>query len=91
MFGISPDSSQSHHKFRAKYELSFLLLSDPDHGVLRADGVWGLKKRFGQESEGVIRSTFIIDTDEKVFKVWRSIKVDGHVEQVLTEVLKLIS
>lgn len=89
ILGISPDDEKSHNRFIDKYKLPFTLLSDPEHNVLKTYGAWGVKKRFGKESEGVIRSTFIIDRDGKLVKSWRSVKVAGHVERVLTEVEKL--
>lgn len=91
VIGISPDNQPSHLKFTGKYELPFLLGADEERTVLKSYGAWGIKKRFGKESEGVIRSTFIVDTDGKLFKVWRSVKVNGHVEKVLEQVKKMVS
>jgi len=89
VLGISPDSIESHRKFSDKFKLSFTLLADPDHTVLEAYGAWGTKVRFGKEGEGVSRSTVIIDSKEIIRKVWKSVKVEGHVEKVLAEVRKL--
>ncbi|MCA9101620.1 MAG: thioredoxin-dependent thiol peroxidase [Planctomycetales bacterium] len=83
VFGISPDSAASHDKFRDKYKLNFPLLADPDHKVAEKYGAWGEKVRFGKKSMGIRRSTFILDAAGKVHKVWKSVKVDGHDEQVL--------
>ena len=60
VLGVSPDSSKSHTNFIAKYELPFTLLSDPDHQVLSLYGAWGLKKMYGREYEGVLRTTYLI-------------------------------
>ena len=89
ILGISPDTSESHSKFSGKYNLPFTLLADPDHRVLEAYGAWGVKKRFGRESEGVKRSTVIVDSEGIVRKIWKAVKVDGHVEKVLAEVSRL--
>ena len=89
--GISPDNQPSHEKFTAKFSLPFLLGADEERTVLKSYGAWGMKKRFGIESEGVIRSTFIINAEGKIFKLWRSVKVNGHVERVLDQVKKLVA
>ncbi|MBF0548992.1 MAG: peroxiredoxin [Deltaproteobacteria bacterium] len=81
--GISPDSLTSHRKFREKNYLVFLLLSDPDHQVLKAYQVWGEKKQFGKTSLGVIRSTYLIGPDGIIKKVWTKVKVNGHVDEVI--------
>lgn len=85
--GISKDSIASHCKFRDKYKLGIRLLSDADLTVHKAFGVWGEKVMYGQRKEGVIRSTFLIGPDGKLLKAWRSVKVAGHVDQVLNAVL----
>ncbi len=89
VFGISPDDSARHAKFQDNYELPFQLLSDSDHKVMEAYDAWGMKKNYGKEYEGVIRSTFIIDAEGKIAKSWRNIRVKGHVDKVLAEVQKL--
>jgi len=75
--GISPDSTESHRKFIAKYNLGLTLLSDPEKGVLQAYGAWGMKKLYDKEFEGVIRSTFIIAPDGTVAAKWNNVKVRG--------------
>ena len=90
VIGISPDNQPSHLKFTTKYELPFLLGADEERSVLKSYGAWGIKKRFGKESEGVIRSTFIVDPAGKIYKLWRSVKVNGHVEKVLAQVTKMV-
>ncbi len=83
VLGISPDGVDSHEKFRDKFKLNFPLLADPDHQVAKQYGAWGEKVRFGAKSKGIRRSTFVIDADGVVQKVWKAVKVDGHDEQVL--------
>jgi peroxiredoxin Q/BCP len=82
IIGVSPDSPASHQRFRAKYELPFTLLSDADKRLSTAYGAWALKKNYGREYMGVVRSTFLIDSDGLVRNVWRGVKVNGHVEKV---------
>lgn len=84
ILGISPDPLNHHLKFIEKHGLPFLLLSDEDHEVAEAYGVWTLKKNFGKEYMGIERSTFVIDAEGKVAKEWRKVKVKGHTEEVLT-------
>ena len=83
VIGISPDSQQSHKKFIEKYNLKIILLSDEGHKVLQKYGVWQLKKMYGREYYGVVRSTFLINPDGKIVHEWRKVKVKGHVEEVL--------
>jgi len=73
--GISPDSTESHRKFIAKHKLGVTLLSDPEKKVLRKYGAWGIKKSYGKESEGVIRSTFLISPDTRLTETWTKVKV----------------
>ncbi len=88
VIGISPDSEKSHSKFIDKHELPFTLLSDPDHAVCEAFGVWGMKKTMGREYEGVYRTTFIIDPGGKIKHVFENVKPSDHSQEVLEEVLK---
>ncbi|SFM12121.1 peroxiredoxin Q/BCP [Paenibacillus sp. 1_12] len=83
VLGISPNDLKSHHKFIAKYDLPFELLSDPDHHVSELFGVWQLKKLYGKEYMGVVRSTFLIDEQGILVKEWRKVKVKNHVSEVL--------
>ncbi len=89
VLGVSPDDVTSHVKFRDKYKLNFTLLADPEHKVAEKYGAWGEKVRFGKKSMGIRRSTFVIDADGMVQKVWKSVKVDGHDEQVLKTLKEL--
>ncbi|GAF09645.1 thiol peroxidase [Paenibacillus pini JCM 16418] len=84
VIGISPDELKSHTKFAAKYDLPFMLLSDPDHKVSEQYGVWQLKKMYGREYEGIVRSTFLIDEEGKLMKEWRKVKVAGHRDEILS-------
>ena len=90
VYGISRDSVASHQKFRAKQELPFPLLSDPDKSLLAPLGAWGKKIMYGKETEGIIRSTFLIDPKGVIRHVWPKVSVKGHVQEVLEtlEVLK---
>jgi peroxiredoxin Q/BCP len=73
--GVSPDSTESHRKFIAKYNLTLTLLSDPEKAALKTYGAWGLKKNYGKEYEGVIRSTFIIAPDSTIAAKWANVQV----------------
>lgn len=80
--GVSPDSPASHSKFREKYKLTVTLLSDPEHKTLAEYGAWGLKKNYGKEYEGVLRSTVLIDPQGKVAYHWQNVKAEGHAQAV---------
>lgn len=82
VIGISPDSIESHKRFRDKFNLNFYLLSDPDRAVAEAFGAYGEKKSYGKVSKGIIRSTFLIDESGRLIKAWRNVKVKGHVEEI---------
>ena len=83
VLGVSGDSLASHEKFKAKYSLNFPLLSDADKAVAKKYGAWGEKVLYGKKTIGMIRSTFVIDGEGVVRKVFPRVKVDGHAEQVL--------
>ena len=86
VLGVSKDSLAAHAKFRAKYDLSIPLLSDPDHSVAAAYGAWGEKKLYGRTVVGSIRSTFVIGPDGKLERVYRPVrKAAGHAAVVLAE------
>ena len=82
VLGVSPDSVASHQKFVGKYGLPFTLLSDGKQELSSAYGVWALKKNYGREYMGIVRSTFLVDAEGIVRKVWRSVRVNGHVSEV---------
>ena len=83
VLGVSPDDEASHAKFKEKYSLPFTLLADPEHEAAERYGVWGEKNFGGKTYWGVKRSTFVIDAEGTVAKVWHNVKPDGHPEQVL--------
>jgi thioredoxin-dependent peroxiredoxin len=83
VIGISPDSPESHQKFARKYDLRVRLAADADKTVAMAYGVWVEKSMYGRKYMGVDRSTFLIDAQGKVAKVWRKVKVSGHADEVL--------
>ena len=83
IIGVSPDSLKSHTNFRQKHDLSINLLSDTEKEVLEAYGVWQKKKMYGREYMGVVRSTYLIDTEGKIAHVWSKVKVAGHVDDVM--------
>ncbi|MCP1662524.1 MAG: thioredoxin-dependent thiol peroxidase [Methanocalculus sp. MSAO_Arc1] len=91
VLGISPDSPKSHKRFAEKQSLAVTLLSDPDHMVSDAYGVWVLKKMYGRESMGILRSTFLLDPEGKIAHIWRKVKVKGHVDEVMAKLLELRS
>ncbi len=87
--GISPDTVASHRKFADKYDLPFTLLADPERKVCELYGVWKEKNLYGKKSMGVERTTFVIDREGKVRKIFPRVKVDGHADKVL-ELLKTL-
>jgi peroxiredoxin Q/BCP len=87
ILGISTDGVPSHERFRDKFDLNFPLLADAEHEVAEKYGAWREKTRFGKKSMGIQRSTFLIDADGVVRKVWKGVEVDGH-DQVVIEALK---
>jgi thioredoxin-dependent peroxiredoxin len=86
VLGVSADSVESHERFRAKYDLNFPLLADEEHEVAEAYGVWKEKSMYGRKFMGIERSTFLIDEDGKVERIWRRVKPKGHAE-MLAELL----
>jgi peroxiredoxin Q/BCP len=83
ILGASPDSLKSHERFIAKYGLPFLLLSDEDHHLAEEYGVWVEKNMYGKKYMGIERSTFVIDKEGIIRKIYRKVKVKGHAESVL--------
>ena len=83
VLGVSPDSVKSHQKFKDKFDLPFPLISDEAKDVAQAFGVWREKKMYGKIRMGIVRSTFIIDPDGLISKAYDSVKVNGHVEDVI--------
>lgn len=91
VLGVSPDSTKSHRNFIEKHSLKIGLLSDPEHEVLEKYGAWGLKKNYGREYFGVIRSTFIISPDGDVMYRWKNVKVNGHIDAVVRKLEEAIA
>ncbi len=83
VFGVSTDTVASHAKFRAKFDLPFPLIADTEKTLHQAFGAWGVKKMYGRESEGTIRSTFVIDASGRISAAWPTVKVPGHVDAVI--------
>ena len=86
VLGVSTDSVKSHQGFKAKFDLPFTLVADPDKEIVQKYGVWREKKNYGKAYMGVVRSTFVIDEQGKIAKVYDGVKVNGHAEAVLNEV-----
>lgn len=87
VIGVSPDPPSRNAKFREKEGLNFDLLSDEDHALAESLGAWGEKKLYGKVSEGLIRSTFVIDENGEVAKAYRNVKATGHVARVKQDLL----
>src|SRR3989337_2279036 len=83
ILGVSPDQVRSQAKFRAKYDLPFPLLADPQRRVAEAYGVWGKKKVMGKEVMGIRRTTFLIGEDGKIARIFEGVKAEGHSGEVL--------
>ncbi len=88
VLGVSKDSVKSHRNFIDKQELKVRLLSDPEHVLREAAGAWGPKISYGKMTVGTIRTTYVIDADGRVEKVWRNVRVPGHVDDVLKFVIR---
>ncbi|MFZ0493448.1 MAG: thioredoxin-dependent thiol peroxidase [Acidimicrobiia bacterium] len=85
--GISPDPPSKLATFKQREHLTFPLLSDQDHEVAAAYGAWGMKRNYGREYEGLIRSTFVIDSVGTVSRVYRNVKAKGHVDRLVEALL----
>jgi thioredoxin-dependent peroxiredoxin len=83
VIGISPDSAASHDKFKGKHDLEIALAADPDRSAIEAYGVWKEKSMYGRKYFGVERSTFLIDRNGRIARIWRKVKVPGHADEVL--------
>jgi peroxiredoxin Q/BCP len=89
ILGVSPDSSKTHTNFIAKHDLPFALLADTEREVLKLYGAWGLKKNYGREYEGVLRTTFLIGADGKIAKVYEKVKPAAHSAEILADLEQL--
>lgn len=83
ILGVSPDSPKSHKKFKEKYHLPFTLLADVDHKVCELYGVWGEKSMYGKKYYGVMRTSFLINSEGKLVEIFENVKPKGHSQQVL--------
>lgn len=89
VIGISADSVDRHKGFKEKFNLNFVLLADVDHKLSQAMGVWQEKKMFGKVGFGIKRSTFIVDPEGKILKIWSDVSVNGHTQEVLDYLISL--
>lgn len=85
VLGVSPDSVEMHQKFTDKYDLNFPFLADEGAKVAQTYGVWKEKNMYGKKYMGVVRTTFLIDEDGKIKKIYPKVKVDGHVDEILND------
>ena len=88
--GISPDNQTAHQKFIDKYDLKVRLLCDTDHKVMDQYGAWRLKKMYGKEFMGVVRTTFLINPDGRILKIWNNVRVKGHAGKVYQALAELV-
>lgn len=88
IIGVSPDSVKSHVGFIAKQNLKHILLSDEDKEISKLYGVWQVKKNYGKEYLGIVRSTFVIGKDGKIVKIYKSVKAKDHAAKVLADLVK---
>ena len=86
IIGVSPDATKAQAKFKDKFDLPFTLLADVDHKAAEAYGVWKEKSMYGKKYMGVERTTFVIDPNGKIRKIFPKVKVEGHAEEVLAAV-----
>ena len=89
VLGVSPDSIESHRKFKKKYELPYLLLVDEGHKLADAFGIWKEKSLYGVKYMGVERTTVVLGRDGRVERIFPKVKVDGHVEEVEEEIRRI--
>ena len=91
MVGVSPDTEKKHRRFKAKYDLPYILIADTDHAVSTAYGVWQQKSMFGRKYMGVVRTTFLIAPDGRIAIVFEALKPEDHAAEVLAELKRLRS
>ena len=89
VLGVSADPLKAQEAFRDKHELVTPLVSDEQHEMLDAYGVWGEKSMYGRTFHGIIRTTVLVGADGRIIKIWRNVKVDGHADEVLAAVRAL--
>jgi peroxiredoxin Q/BCP len=83
IIGVSPDDIESHQKFESKYNLPFTLLADPEHKIINKYGVWGEKNLYGNKFMGVLRTTFVIDENGNIQKIFKRPKTQEHAEEII--------
>ena len=88
ILGVSPDKPEKLAEFRSEYDLPFHLLSDPDHVMADAYGAWGIKKNYGKEYEGLIRSTIVSESTGTIEQAWYNVRAKGHAERVAKELVE---
>ena len=89
VIGVSKDSVKKHNKFKEKYSLTFPLISDEDSDLCERYGVWKEKSMYGRSYMGIERTTFLIDENGIIEKIWAKVKVTGHVDDVMTSLKEL--
>lgn len=82
VIGVSPDSVQLHTKFKTKYDLNFILVSDEDKSICNTYGVWAMKSLYGRDYMGVVRTTFVINADGIITHIFTNVRIKGHVDKV---------
>jgi peroxiredoxin Q/BCP len=88
VIGVSPDTAKKHCRFKEKYDLAYTLIADTDHRVCEAYGVWQQKSMFGHKYMGVVRTTFLIDPEGRIARVFEGAKPEEHATEVLGELLR---
>lgn len=83
MIGVSTDSEKSHQKFISKYDLPFTLIADTDHEVVQKYGVWVEKSMYGKKYMGIQRTTFLIDAEGRIARIFTKVDVENHADEVL--------
>lgn len=91
LVGVSPDTLESHRKFRAKYGLTIPLGADPDRQTIEAFGLWQLKKLYGREFMGLVRTSFILDAEGRVARIIRATRIKGHAAKMLAALDDLLA
>ena len=89
MLGVSPDPPKSHRKFKLKFQLPYTLIADEDHAVAEKYGAWGEKSLYGRKYWGVLRTTFIIDREGRIARVFEKVKPENHAAEVADAVAAL--
>ena len=89
VLGISPDSTKSHRKFKEKFQLPYTLIADTDHAIAEQYGVWQEKSNYGRKYMGVVRTTFIIDRNGRIAKVFEKVKPENHGVEVADAIAAL--